>query len=171
MALRDCINNLTHSLLQQGDGMRQRQPGPPPSVSKDLTSSTSGDGQATRSDAKNQPFTPVPGAHGTGGTHAGTSTSTPGSTLTARGLHYQEAAFNKRQREYTSRVHQPMPMLVIELLAATCQKLHVERLSLPGQPGHNYTNIYAARKDRYHIYNNIYVVITDTVSTVTRYDK
>jgi hypothetical protein len=117
MALRDCINNLTHSLLQQGDGMRQRQPGPPPSVSKDLTSSTSGDGQATRSDAKNQPFTPVPGAHGTGGTHAGTSTSTPGSTLTARGLHYQEAAFNKRQREYTSRVHQPMPMLVIELLA------------------------------------------------------
>jgi hypothetical protein len=34
---------------------------------------------------------------------------------------------------------------------ATCRKLHVERLSLPGQPGHNCTNIYAARKDRYHI--------------------
>jgi hypothetical protein len=49
---------------------------------------------------------------------------------------------------------------VLSYSRVTCQKLHVERLSLPGQPGHNCTNIYTARKDRYHIYNNIYVVIT-----------
>jgi hypothetical protein len=61
--------------------------------------------------------------------------------------------------------------VLLSYLRVTCRKLHVERLSLPGQPGHNCTNIYTARKDRYHIYNNIYVVITDTVSTVTRYDK
>jgi hypothetical protein len=111
MELKDCINNLTHSLLQQGDDMRQRQPGCPPSVSKDLRSSTSGDGQATRSDAKNQPFTPVPGAHGTGATHAGTP-RTPGSALTPMDIYHKEIRFNKRNREYTSRVHQPMPMLV-----------------------------------------------------------
>jgi hypothetical protein len=111
MELKDCINNLTHSLLQQGDDMRQRLPGCPPSASKDLTSTVSGDGRATRADAKNQPFTPVAGPNGTGAVHAGTTT-TPGSALTARGLHYQEVAFNKRQRDYVSRVHQPMPMLV-----------------------------------------------------------
>jgi hypothetical protein len=111
MELKDCINNLTHSLLQQGDDMRQRLPGCPPSACKDLTSTVSGDGRSTRADAKNQPFTPVAGPNGTGATHAGTTT-TPGSALTARGIHYQEVAFNKRNREYTSRVHQPMPMLV-----------------------------------------------------------
>jgi len=47
MVLKDCINSLTHSLLQQGDGMRKRQPGAPPSASKDLTFTTSGDGRAT----------------------------------------------------------------------------------------------------------------------------
>jgi hypothetical protein len=33
MELKDCINNLTHSLLQQGDDMRQRTCGAPPRAS------------------------------------------------------------------------------------------------------------------------------------------
>jgi hypothetical protein len=107
MELKDCINNLTHSLLQQGEGMRQRQPGCPPSASKDLTFSTSGCEQATRSDAKNQPFLSTPGAHGTGAINGGTVRTT-----TVGGMYHHKIAFNKRQRDYVSRVHQPMPMLV-----------------------------------------------------------
>jgi hypothetical protein len=37
MPLRLCINNLTHSLLQQGLDMRQRGYGAPPSATKDIT--------------------------------------------------------------------------------------------------------------------------------------
>jgi hypothetical protein len=81
MELKDCINNVTHSLLQEGEDIRQRSYSAPPSVTKDLTSTSSGDGRAIRSDAKNQPFaSPIP-AHGTGGQHAGTP-QTPGSALT-----------------------------------------------------------------------------------------
>jgi hypothetical protein len=112
MELKDCINNATHSLLQEGDDIRQRSYGPPPSVTKDLSSSTSSDGRAIRSDAKNQPFTSPTPAHGTGATHAGTSSNTPGSAMSARSLHYQGVAFKKRKRDYISRVHQPMPMLM-----------------------------------------------------------
>jgi hypothetical protein len=32
MKLKDCINNLTHSLLQQGPSMRERSLGPPPNA-------------------------------------------------------------------------------------------------------------------------------------------
>jgi hypothetical protein len=46
MVMKDCINNLTHSLLQQGEDIRQRSYGAPPSVTKDLTSSFSTDGRA-----------------------------------------------------------------------------------------------------------------------------
>ena len=112
MEMKDCINNLTHSLLQQGDEIRQRSYGAPPLPTKDLTTTSSGDGRATRADARNQPFTSPTPANGTGGTHAGTSSNTPGSALSARGLHYQQVAFNKRKRDYNSRVHQPMPCLV-----------------------------------------------------------
>jgi hypothetical protein len=94
MELKDCINNLTHSLLQQGDDMRQRLPGCPPSATKDLTSTVSGDGRATRADANNQPFASPPPSHGTGAIHAGYP-QIPTSTLTAMGWYYQdEVAFN-----------------------------------------------------------------------------
>jgi hypothetical protein len=79
--------------------MRQRLPGCPPSASKDLTSTVSGDGRATRANAQNQPFTPVPSAHGTGATHADT-TRTPGSALTPMDIYHKEIRFNKRNREY-----------------------------------------------------------------------
>jgi hypothetical protein len=46
MELKDCINNLTHSLLQQGNDMRQRRVGAPLSASKNLTSTTSGGGRS-----------------------------------------------------------------------------------------------------------------------------
>jgi hypothetical protein len=112
MELKDCINNVTHSLLQEGDDIRQRSYDAPPSLTKDLISSTSSDGRAIGSDAKNQPFTSPTPANGSGATHACTSSNTPGSAMSARGLHYQQVAFKKRKRDYISRVHQPMPMLV-----------------------------------------------------------
>jgi hypothetical protein len=44
MEMKDCINNLTHSLLQQGEDIWQRSYGATPSATKDLTSTTSRDG-------------------------------------------------------------------------------------------------------------------------------
>jgi hypothetical protein len=111
MEMKDCINNLTHSLLQQGDEIRQRSYGAPPLPTKDLTTTSSGDGRATRADARNQPFTSPTASHGTGATHAGTP-RTPGSTLTPMDMYHKEIRFNRRKRDYVSRVHQPMPMLV-----------------------------------------------------------
>jgi hypothetical protein len=111
MELKDCINNVTHSLLQEGEDIRQRSYGAPSSITKDLTSSTLTDGRAIRSDAKNQPFTSPTAGNGTGGTHAGTP-RTPGSIQTPMGLYHQEVRFNNRKRDYISRVHQPMPCLV-----------------------------------------------------------
>jgi hypothetical protein len=56
--MKDYINNLTHSLLQQGEEIRQYSYGAAPSATKDLTTTSSGDGRAIRSDAKNQPLHP-----------------------------------------------------------------------------------------------------------------
>ena len=39
MIMQDCIHNLTHSKLQQGDGMRKRGNGAPLSASTDMTTS------------------------------------------------------------------------------------------------------------------------------------
>jgi hypothetical protein len=111
MVMKDCINNLTHSLLQQGDEIRQYSYGAAPSATKDLTTTSSGDGRAIRSDAKNQPFTSPTATHGTGATHADTP-RTPGSTLTPMDIYHKEIRFNRRKRDYVSRAHQPMPMLV-----------------------------------------------------------
>jgi hypothetical protein len=45
MKMRDCINNLTHSLLQQGPSMREKGVGAPPRATKNLEMSSSGDGR------------------------------------------------------------------------------------------------------------------------------
>jgi hypothetical protein len=47
MPVQDCVHNLTYSNLQQGDGMRKRGYGAPPSASKDMATSNW------------QPFTPT----------------------------------------------------------------------------------------------------------------
>jgi hypothetical protein len=73
MELRDCITNLTHSLLQQGPKMRQRGTGAPPSATKNLDTTSSGEGKSVQSDKFTQPFETPPGAHGTGAVHAGTT--------------------------------------------------------------------------------------------------
>jgi hypothetical protein len=111
MEMKDCINNLTHSLLQQGDEIRQRSFGFPPLPTKDLTTSSSGDSRATRADARNQPFMSPTVSHVIGAIHADTP-RTPGSTLTPMDMYHKEIRFNRRKRDYVSRVHQPMPMLV-----------------------------------------------------------
>ena len=51
LILEPCISNLTRSLLQQGPEMRQRGMEAPPSATKNLDSSCSGDGRKVRSDA------------------------------------------------------------------------------------------------------------------------
>jgi hypothetical protein len=104
MEMKDCINNLTHSLLQQGDEIRQRSYGAAPSATKDLTSTNSADGRKKRADAKDQPWSPPPGAHGTGAIQAGTP-RTPSSTFTPSGLHKQQAAFNKLKKKQPGRNH------------------------------------------------------------------
>jgi hypothetical protein len=47
MELNDCINNLTQSLLQQGDDMRKRGSGAPPGATKDTTTSVSSDSRSS----------------------------------------------------------------------------------------------------------------------------
>jgi hypothetical protein len=109
--MKDCINNLTHSLLQQGDEIRQRSYGAPPLPTKDLTTTSSGDSRATRADARNQPFMSPTASYGSGAIHDDTP-QTPGSTLTPMDMYNKEVRFNRRKRDYVSRLHQPMPMLV-----------------------------------------------------------
>jgi hypothetical protein len=76
MPLRECINNLTHSLPQQGLDMRQRGYGAPPSATKDISTSSSGEGRSIQSDSNRQPFETQPGPNGTGAVHIGSTSST-----------------------------------------------------------------------------------------------
>ncbi|OEU05936.1 hypothetical protein FRACYDRAFT_257320 [Fragilariopsis cylindrus CCMP1102] len=107
MPLKECIHNLTHSLLQRGDSMRKRGSGAPPKATKDITTSSSVDGRKIRSDSVRQPFT-SPTATVTG------TPQTPASTITARALRYRQSdltyikcpGFNtgaKRARAYPSK--------------------------------------------------------------------
>jgi hypothetical protein len=111
MPMRECINNLTHSLLQQGLDMRQRGYGAPPSVTKDITTSSSGEGRSIRSDSNRPPFETQPGPHSTGAVHTG-STRTPVSSITPRALYYQQAAFKTLKRKQPGRSHQSQAMIV-----------------------------------------------------------
>ena len=112
MPLKDCIHNLTHSLLQRGEEMRRRGYGPPPNATKDISSSTSSDGRTIRKDSKKQRFSSAPAAaHGTGAVHAGTHRSSS-SDVGARAVYHQRAAFKKRKRLQPDRVHQPIPCIV-----------------------------------------------------------
>ena len=113
MEMKDCINNLTHSLLQQGDEIRQRSYGVSPSATKDLTSTTSTDGRKKRADAKDQPFSPAPGSHGSGAVQAGTP-QTPSSTLSCSGLRRRQVAFKKMKKHQTGRNHLSVPMVVTD---------------------------------------------------------
>ena len=57
MPLKECIHNLTHSLLQQGAPLRKRGYGVSLKATKDITTSSSVDGRKVRSDSVRQPFT------------------------------------------------------------------------------------------------------------------
>jgi hypothetical protein len=75
------------------------------------------------------------------------TTNTPGSALSARGLHYQQVAFKKRKRDYISRVHQPMPMLVRGTGEKSGSGNHCRYKKCPGLNNKNkrrrsYTTIY-----------------------------
>ena len=109
MPLKECIHNWTRSLLQQGEEVRQRGVGSPPSAVKDITTSVCSDGRKVRSDAHRQPFSPtIP--HGQGQVHTGTA-HTPTSSVSTRALHYQQAAFQAQKRKHPWRSHQPVPIL------------------------------------------------------------
>jgi hypothetical protein len=62
MEVKDCIHNLTHSLLQRGDEMRKRKCGPPPGASKDISTSSSTEGKKVRTDSIQQIFASTTGA-------------------------------------------------------------------------------------------------------------
>jgi hypothetical protein len=96
MKLKPCINNLTHSLLQEGEEIRQRGVGAPPSATKNLDSSCSGEGRGIRSDSTRPAFL-SPGAHCTGAVHGGTPRSSP-STVCPRALYKQQLAFKRRKK-------------------------------------------------------------------------
>jgi hypothetical protein len=110
MELKPCINNLTHSLLQEGEEMRQRGYGAPPSATKDVTSTSSGEGRRIRSDSSRPVFS-SPAAHGTGAVQSGTPQSTV-SSISARGLYYQQTAFNQLKYFQPGRNHLSVPVVV-----------------------------------------------------------
>jgi hypothetical protein len=110
MPLRECINNLTHYLLQQGLDMRRRGYGAPPSATKDVTTSSSGEGRSIRSDSNRQPFETQLSPRGTGALHSG-STRTPVSNITPRALCYQQIAFKSLERKQPGRSHQSQAMI------------------------------------------------------------
>jgi hypothetical protein len=113
MSLRECINNLTHSLLQQGPSMRERERergvGAPPSATKNLYSTCSGEGRKVRIDSNRPAFTSPTAAHGRGAVHTGGARS---SDASSRGAYKQQQAFKKRKRLQPGRVHQPIPCIV-----------------------------------------------------------
>jgi hypothetical protein len=81
MELKPCKNNLTHSLLQEGEEIRQRGYGAPPSATKDINSTSSGEGRRIRSDSS-QPAFLSPAGHGTRAVQFGTPQSTVSSIST-----------------------------------------------------------------------------------------
>jgi hypothetical protein len=109
MKLKDCINNLTHSLLQQGPSMRERGVGAPPNPVKNLETSSSGEGKRIRCSAKQQPFTSPTTA--TPRVRAGTPNSTM-SSLSTRGIYYQQAAYSRMKNEQPGRNHISVPMII-----------------------------------------------------------
>jgi hypothetical protein len=110
MPLTECINNLTHSLLQQGLDMRQKGYGAPRSATKDITTTSSGESRSIGSDTNHQPFETRPGPHGTGALHIG-RTRTPVSSITPRALYYQQAVFKTLKRKQPGRSHQSQAMI------------------------------------------------------------
>ena len=66
MPLKECIHNLTHSLLQRGAPKRRRGYGATPNPTKDITTSSSVDRRKIQSDSQRQPFTTSPTATVTG---------------------------------------------------------------------------------------------------------
>ncbi|OEU10812.1 hypothetical protein FRACYDRAFT_246682 [Fragilariopsis cylindrus CCMP1102] len=113
--LKPCINNLTHSLLQQGLKMRQRCTGAPPSATKNLDSSCSGDSQKVQSDSVRQSF-PSPTATVQTGTP-----QTPVSGITAQALHYSQVAFNQPKNYQPGRHHISVPPVVVDDSGIDCK--------------------------------------------------
>jgi hypothetical protein len=95
MPIKESIQNLTHSLLQRGDDMRQRKCGPPPSAKNDISSSSSQEGRKVRTDSIQKPCIPEALAHGTGAVHTGIPQ--PIDYSSPRGQHYQQCVFSRRR--------------------------------------------------------------------------
>jgi hypothetical protein len=107
MPMRECMNNLTHSLLQQGLEIRLRGVGAPPQATKNLDSTASGDGRKVRTDSNRPPFT----SPGSSSVQSG-SIQTPVSSISARALHYRQVAFNRLKNFQPWRNHISIPVIV-----------------------------------------------------------
>ncbi|OEU06056.1 hypothetical protein FRACYDRAFT_256571 [Fragilariopsis cylindrus CCMP1102] len=118
MIMRSCINDLTHSLLQQGSEIRTRGFGDAPSATKDITTTSSSlDGRKLRSDAFRQHFTSPTTVH--------TATSqTPVSDLGARALRYRKAASKLQKERQPGRNHISVPVVVKKNTATSYCKYH-----------------------------------------------
>ena len=91
--------------------MRRRGVGPPPSATKDLATSCPGEGNKIRCDSEYQPFPTPPAAQGDGAVHDGAPKSSL-SDVSARGIHFQQAAFNRLKKDQPRRNHLPVPVIV-----------------------------------------------------------
>ena len=107
MPLKECIHNLTHSLLQTGAPMRKRGYGWTPNPTKDITTSSSVDGRKVRSDSSRQPFTSP-----TGSTVQTGSLHTPVSGISARALSYRQVNFKRLKNFQPGRNHLSIPVVV-----------------------------------------------------------
>ena len=115
MLMRSCINDLTHSLLQQGSEIRTRGFGDAPSATKDITTTSSSlDGRKLRSDAVRQHFT-SPTATVTG------TPQTPASAITARALRYRQVDFKRQKQLQPGRNHLSVPMVVEDKKLSYCK--------------------------------------------------
>ncbi|OEU06161.1 hypothetical protein FRACYDRAFT_256066 [Fragilariopsis cylindrus CCMP1102] len=115
MLMRSCINDLTHSLLQQGSEIRTRGFGDAPSATKDITTTSSSlDGRKLRSDAVRQHFTsPTATVSGT--------PQTPASSITARALRYRQSDFNRQKEMQPGRNHLSVPLIVLDKKLSYCK--------------------------------------------------
>jgi hypothetical protein len=120
MKLKDCINNLTHSLLQQGPTMRQRGVGAPPSATKNLETSCSGEGRSIRSNAKQQPCASSTAGTVLCATYNTTTPRTPIASMSVRSLYYQQAAYSRMKNGQPWRNHISV-LVIVSGSGRSCQ--------------------------------------------------
>jgi hypothetical protein len=111
--LKDCntqFDSLTPYYKKVRKWDREQGYGAPPSATKDISSTSSGEGRRIRSDSSRPAFW-SPTTHGTGAVQSGTPQSTV-SSISARYLYYQQTAFNQLKYFQPGRNHLSVPVVI-----------------------------------------------------------